>query len=218
MRDEFSGTGWRHRGMGGPKDRCMRGPKGGRGHGPDAMGMNRGMGEWEGHRGRFRGGRGGGGRFFDHGELRHVVLALLGEQPRHGYDIIRAIDERTGGAYSPSPGVIYPTLQLLEDVGHVVPASGDGTRNRYDITPAGRAFLDQNKELIADILARMVEAGRSRAQVSPIIMAAMDNLKSALRGGASSWSEAEAHDVAAAIDAAAERIRGRRKGTGPVSA
>src|SRR4051794_7318012 len=114
-----------------------RGPRGAHPHGSDGPGTADGSGTaaWpmadrEG-RGRFRGGRGGGGRFFDHGELRQVVLALLGEQPRHGYDIIRAIEQRTGGTYAPSPGVIYPTLQLLEDIGHVTPASPEGTRNLF---------------------------------------------------------------------------------------
>jgi DNA-binding PadR family transcriptional regulator len=192
----------------------MRGPKGERG--PEPRDLNsRPVGDSEGgHRGRFRGGRGGGGRFFDHGELRQVVLSLLGEQPRHGYDIIRAIEQRTGGVYCPSPGVIYPTLQLLEDVGHVVPAIADGTRNSYQITPAGRAFLDENTTLIGDIMSRMVRAGR-KAKGPPIIVAAMDNLKSALRSGHTDpWSEPEIRIVAAAIDAAANNIRSLRQDTG----
>jgi DNA-binding PadR family transcriptional regulator len=171
-----------------------------------------------GHRGRFRGGRGGGGRFFDHGELRQVVLALLGEQPRHGYDIIRAIEQRTGGVYCPSPGVIYPTLQLLEDVGHAVPVTAEGTRNSYQITPAGRAFLDENTTLIGDIMSRMVRAGR-KAQAPPVIVAAMDNLKSALRSsGTDPWSGPEVHTIAAAIDTAANHIRSLRQDTGINSA
>ena len=64
----------------------------------------------EGRRGRF-------GRFFGHGDLRFVLLAMLEEQARHGYDLIKALEERTGGAYRPSPGVVYPTLALLEDEG-----------------------------------------------------------------------------------------------------
>jgi DNA-binding PadR family transcriptional regulator len=166
----------------------------------------------DGHRGRFRGGRGGGGRFFDHGELRQVVLALLGEQPRHGYDVIRAIEQRTGGTYAPSPGVIYPTLQLLEDVGHVVPLVADGTRNRYQITPAGRAFLDDNNALIGDIMARMTRVGR-KALAPPAIVTAMDNLKSALRsGGDEPWTATEARHIAAAIEVAAHQIRSLRQG------
>lgn len=157
--------------------------------------------------GRFGGGRGGGGRFFDHGELRYVVLALIGEQPRHGYDIIRAIEQRTGGAYSPSPGVIYPTLQLLEDVGHAISAKIKTERNSYEITPEGRAFLDENGSLIKDILSRMDHVGRRHASASPVIVEAMDNLKSALRSGAETWSEADAREIAVAIETAADRIR-----------
>jgi len=178
----------------------------------ERLGKGRGSG-WHGRRGHFGGWRGGGGgRLFDHGELRHVVLALLGEQPRHGYDIIRAIEQRTGGAYAPSPGVIYPTLQLLEDVGHAVRATDDLGRNSYQITPEGRAFLDESSALIGDILSRMEKLGRAQASASPVIATAMDNLKSALRGGTDPWSELEARHVAAAIDAAAGQIRALRDG------
>jgi DNA-binding PadR family transcriptional regulator len=184
---------------------CMRGRRGEGGHG--------GRGGWGGHHGRFGGGRGGGGRFFDHGELRHVVLALLGEQPRHGYDIIRAIEQRTGGAYSPSPGVIYPTLQLLEDVGHAKQAKSKDDRNSYEITPEGRAFLAEHEARIKDILARMDQVGRLQRSASPAIMAAMDDLKSALRSGAETWTEADVQEIADAIEAAASRIRKLRDGS-----
>lgn len=193
--------------LAGPEFRLMRRHKGeGKGH----SGRH---GSRHGHRhgsfGRGFGGRGG-GRFFDHGELRHVVLALLAEQPRHGYDIIRAIDERTSGAYSPSPGVIYPTLQLLEDVGHAQPATGDDARNSYQITPAGRAFLKENSAMVGDIMSRMQSVGRSQASAFPAIVGAMDNLKSALRSGSEPWTETEARAVATAIDTAANSIRSVR--------
>ena len=196
---------------GDPEFRLMRRHKGeGKGHGGR-------HGSRHGHRhggfGRGFGGRGG-GRFFDHGELRHVVLALLAEQPRHGYDIIRAIDERTSGAYSPSPGVIYPTLQLLEDVGHAAPATGDDSRNSYQITPAGRAFLKENSTMVGDIMSRMQRVGRSQASAFPAIVGAMDNLKSALRSGTEPWTETEARGVAAAIDTAANSIRSLRGSSG----
>jgi len=138
------------------------------------------------------------------------VLALLGEQPRHGYDIIRAIEERTGGAYAPSPGVIYPTLQLLQDIGHVTQAQGDDARNVFSITPEGRAFIEQNEAVIGDIMARMNRAGRSHPRAFPAVVAAMDNLKSALRSGSEPWTETQARDVAAAIETAADRIRKAR--------
>jgi len=159
---------------------------------------------------RHGAGRGGNGRFFDYGELRHVVLALLDEQPRHGYDIIRAIDQRTGGAYCPSPGVIYPTLSLLEDVGHVRAETTEGARNRYQITPDGRAFLVENKPLIDTLLSRLRHVEPAQASASSAIVAAMDGLKSALRGAGEPWTADEAKTVAVAIDAAAQRIRALR--------
>lgn len=180
-----------------------------RGHGRGGHGRGGGHGGHHGRfgDGRFGGGRGGGGRFFEHGELRHVVLALLGEQPRHGYDIIRALEQRTGGAYSPSPGVIYPTLQLLEDVGHARQVKSKDDRNSYEITAEGRAFLDENAGRIADILARIDHAGRRHRSGAPAIMEAMDDLKSALRSGAETWTDADVGEIAEAIRDAASRIR-----------
>src|SRR5215470_19747201 len=75
-----------------------------------------------------RGGRGGLGRFFAHGDLRLVILSLIAEKPRHGYEIIKAIEDQVGGAYSPSPGVIYPTLTLLEELGYVTVQASDGAK------------------------------------------------------------------------------------------
>ena len=65
-------------------------------------------------------------RMFESGELRLVLLKLIAEQPRHGYDLIRAIEEMTGGEYAPSPGVVYPTLTLLQDMGLIEEAAGEG--------------------------------------------------------------------------------------------
>src|SRR3954467_15601285 len=94
-----------------------------------------------GHRahGRHRGGRIG--RFLEHGDLRFLVLALLAEQPRHGYELIKELEDRTGGAYRPSPGVIYPTLALLEDEGFIAPSAGDSARKLFEVTDAGREAL-----------------------------------------------------------------------------
>ncbi|MBX9846306.1 MAG: PadR family transcriptional regulator [Xanthobacteraceae bacterium] len=206
MRQRF----WDHEFDGDLGFRLMRRHRGeGKGRGEGRHGSRHGH-----RRGGFGRGFGGGGRFFDHGELRHVVLALLAEQPRHGYDIIRAIDQRTGGAYSPSPGVIYPTLQLLQDVGYAQPATGGDARNSYQITPEGRAFLDENSALIGDIMSRMQRLGRSQASAFPAIVDAMDNLKSALRSGTEPWTEAQARAVASAIDTAADSIRTLRNPPG----
>jgi len=100
-------------------------------------------------RGRWRG-----GRMFEQGDLRYVVLRLLEEKPRHGYEIIKALEERFGGAYAPSPGAVYPTLQLLEDQGYVRAVETDG-RKVYHITPEGDRFLDDNRDVLDEILDRV---------------------------------------------------------------
>src|SRR5208282_3455155 len=102
------------------------------------------------HGGRSRDGRGLGGRrgrVFDHGDLRLVVLQLIAEQPRHGYEIIKAIEDRVGGAYSPSPGVVYPTLTMLEELGHVTVAEQDG-KKLHTLTTLGRDYLDENRQAV----------------------------------------------------------------------
>ncbi len=160
--------------------------------------------------GRFgRGGRSGLGRFFAHGDLRLVVLHLIAERPRHGYEIIKAVEERVGGAYSPSPGVIYPTLTLLEDLGYVTVSASDGAKKLHEITAEGRAYLDANRPALDALLARMDEAGRVHGGgPAPQVLRAMENLKLALRLRLSRGplSEAQANAVAAALDAAATSV------------
>lgn len=97
-----------------------------------------------------------GKRRFDRGDLKFVILDLLSEGPRHGYDIIRALEERFHGLYSPSPGSVYPTLQLLEDQEYVTSDQQEGKRV-YTITDAGRAFLKERASTMDDIRARMAE-------------------------------------------------------------
>jgi DNA-binding PadR family transcriptional regulator len=95
-----------------------------------------------------------GGPRFGRGDLKYVMLDLLKEQPRHGYDIIRALEERSHGFYSPSPGSVYPTLQLLEDQGYVTGMEQDGKRV-FAITDAGRAFLAERSDVVDGIRERM---------------------------------------------------------------
>src|SRR5712691_1530926 len=105
------------------------------------------------HGGRRRS-RGGGrrhGRVFDHGDLRFVILQLIAESPRHGYEIIKAIEDKLGGAYSPSPGVVYPTLTLLEELGYATLSASEGSKKLYSITQEGVAYLDSNRETVAAI-------------------------------------------------------------------
>ncbi len=114
-----------------------------------------------------RGGPGGGrgfgddgdgriGRFLMQGDLRLLVLALIEKEPRHGYEIIKHIEDMTYGFYAPSPGVIYPTLTYLEEAGYVV-SEADGNKKRYVITDEGRAHLDENRSFAATILDRLSE-------------------------------------------------------------
>jgi DNA-binding PadR family transcriptional regulator len=101
-------------------------------------------------RGRWRG-----GRMFEQGDLRYVVLRLLEEKPRHGYEIIKALEERFGGSYAPSPGVVYPTLQLLEDLGYARIVPGVEGKKTYEITDEGRAYLAENRETVDSIFDRI---------------------------------------------------------------
>ena len=115
-------------------------------------------GKWRG--GPFGGGRGGpfgGGRVFDQGDLKYVILRLLDEKPRHGYEIIKEIEDRCGGMYSPSPGTIYPTLTMLEDLGYARAKPEESGKKIYEITDEGRAYLAENQPLIDDIFSRIAE-------------------------------------------------------------
>ncbi len=88
-----------------------------------------------------------------------VLLALLEEQPRHGYDLIREIEERTGGSYAPSPGVVYPTLTMLDEMGHIDEVKEEGARKRFAITDAGKAFLEEKREEVDALLERLAAIG-----------------------------------------------------------
>jgi DNA-binding PadR family transcriptional regulator len=111
-------------------------------------------------------GRGGNafriGRMLADGDLRLIVLTLLEEAPRHGYDIIKALEEKSSGFYSPSPGVVYPTLTFLEESGYAVSAN-DGNKKVYSITDAGRAHLDENRDLAETVMNGIDKIGRKLA-------------------------------------------------------
>jgi len=158
-------------------------------------------------RGRERGGRRS-GRLFDHGELRFVVLALIAEQPRHGYEIIKEIEDRVAGTYSPSPGVIYPTLIMLEELGHAEMAESDG-KKRYAITENGIAYLAANQTALDIALGRMQSVSTAHGGgPAPDIIRATENLKLALRlrQGRGPLSEEQIRVIAAALDAAAVAV------------
>src|SRR5688500_799851 len=105
------------------------------------------------HRGRM-------GRIFEQGDLKYVILRMLEEKPRHGYEIIKELEDRFSGAYSPSPGTVYPTLTMLEDLGYAKVTQDESGRKVYEITPEGSAYLAEHSttvDSIFDRIARFVE-------------------------------------------------------------
>jgi DNA-binding PadR family transcriptional regulator len=176
--------------------RC--GPRGGR-HGFG----RRGWGDSDEGRGRRR-------RIFDSNELRLVLLKLIADQPRHGYELIRAIEDLTGGFYVPSPGVVYPTLTMLQEMGQIEEApSSTGARKAFGVTPEGSEHLAARKQEVDALFARLAELAsvQQRTDGGPV-RRAMQNLRMVLinrleRGEAKSET---LHDMAAILDEAAQKI------------
>ncbi len=163
---------------------------------------------------RGRGGRHGGGRgrMFAPGELRLLLLLLLDEQDRHGYELIKAIEELAAGAYAPSPGVVYPTLALLVDEGMITEVPGEGARKAFTMADAGRAELAARLEEAKAVVQRLGDFGKAREQAegrgsSPPLRRAVANLMLALRQKAfGGVDEATTHQIADILDEAARRI------------
>ena len=189
-------------------------------------------------RGRFGGGFGGrhggfGGRFGEGGEdlmrarrmlaqgdLRLVALALMAEAPRHGYEIIKLLEEKTSDWYSPSSGIVYPTLTYLEEAGYVT-ASTEGSKKLYTITEEGRAYLESNRDLVDVVLDRLAALGErvnrwrrtargereDRGELPPLIQAAFDNLRGIVRKRLESDADTEASIAEVLTGAAADLQR-----------
>lgn len=159
-----------------------------------------------------RGGRGGrgGGRLFSHGGLRLVLLHLIAQQPRHGYELIKAIEESVNGTYSPSAGVVYPTLTLLEEMGYirVQENAGESQRKSYEITDTGREYLAENEDSVTELLARLATRRERSEDMPPQVMRALHNFKYAvhLRLGGEPLSTEQANAFAAILDAAAQQL------------
>lgn len=175
--------------------------------------FGRGFGEGFGRRFGARGPGGPGGprrrRMFDAGELKLVLLKLLEAQPRHGYDLIRAIEERTGGAYAPSPGTVYPTLTLLAEMGLADEIEEPGSRRKFAITDAGKAHLAGNQAATDAAFARLDALPGSGERPDPApIRRAMDNLATVLRHRlhADGLEKSTLLDIAGLIDEAAAKI------------
>lgn len=200
--------------------------------------------EFTGHRGHFPGlwaaprhgrhGHGGGrrghrdeggdggriGRMLAHGDLKLLALALIAEQPRHGYELIKLIEEKTSDSYSPSPGVIYPTLTFLEEAGYVASES-EGARKRYAITEEGRTYLEDNRDIADMVLKRLEAVGKRLAQrrramdrfatndsrLPPLVDAALDNLRAAAAKRLEADKDAET-SIVEILARAARDVRG----------
>ncbi|NJC09813.1 PadR family transcriptional regulator [Polymorphobacter fuscus] len=133
---------------------------------------------------------------------------MIAEAPRHGYDLIKAIEARSGGVYAPSPGMVYPTLTLIADEG-LVDEVADGSRKRFTVTDAGRAVIDAEAAVIADAMARLEALAKLRAPTDAApIRRAMRNLHSAVHGrlSADGVDREIQLQVAAILDEAAGRI------------
>lgn len=158
------------------------------------------------------GGPGGGrrGKRFDGEQLRLLVLGLLAEAPQHGYQLIRAFAEKSGGAYQPSPGVLYPLLTMLDEQELIVKAEGEtGARRQFSLTDTGRAEVEANKEAIAATFARLAALAEvaSRTDNAPV-RRAVHNLRSAImeRLGREGVDDQLGFEVAKIIDEATQRI------------
>jgi DNA-binding PadR family transcriptional regulator len=162
-------------------------------------------------------------RMLAQGDLRLVALALIAEAPRHGYEIIKLLEEKTADWYSPSPGIVYPTLTYLEEAGYVT-ASTEGAKKLYTITDEGRAYLEANRDLVDVVLERLAALGErvnrwrraaraargereDRQPLPPLVEAALAHLRATLGKRLESDADAEARlvEILARADAELQR-------------
>jgi DNA-binding PadR family transcriptional regulator len=147
-------------------------------------------------------------RMLAQGDLRLIALALIAQAPRHGYEIIKLVEEKTADWYSPSPGIVYPTLTYLEEAGYVT-ASAEGAKKLYAITDEGRAYLEANRDLVSVVLDRLTAFGERvsrwrrdergerdrRGALPPLVEATLDHLRTAVGKRLENDAEAEARLV-----------------------
>ena len=157
------------------------------------------------------------GRMLAQGDLRLLALALIAEQPRHGYEIIKVLEEKTSGWYAPSPGIVYPTLTYLEEANYVT-AQADGAKKLYTITGEGRAYLEENRAFVDAVLERLEAVGarvsarrdseggegRHGPRVPRLVRAALENLREVAAERLKGDADAEAKVVEVLARAAAE--------------
>jgi len=160
------------------------------------------------------------GRMLATGDLRLIALALIAEQPRHGYEIIKVLEDKTEGWYSPSPGIVYPTLTYLEEAGYVT-ASAEGSKKLYTITDEGSAYLSANREIVDAVLDRLSALGErvsrwrrhfrgergERGSLPPLTEATLAHLRETVSKRLEGDADAEAHLVEILARAEAEMQR-----------
>lgn len=177
-----------HFGQGSPDARFDGGerrPFGARGFGGHGRGFTGGERGPFGARSVGRDGRGFGGgareRMFESGELQLVILHLLAEEPSYGYQLIKTMEERLSGGYTPSPGVVYPTLTLLEEEGFTTGTTSESGKKIYTVTEEGKKHLEANRRRIEQVLGRLEQAGRGFERGrSPVLMRSFMNLRGAV--------------------------------------
>jgi DNA-binding PadR family transcriptional regulator len=162
-------------------------------------------------RGNWGGGRRGRAskRMFEGGELRLVLLKLIADEPRQGYELIKAIEEMTGGDYAPSPGIVYPTLTMLEYMGLIAEKKSKDSKKVYEATDEGRAHLEENSAEVEELIERLEGHGNHRRRGQrPEIGRAIGNLMTALRNRIAhdGWNEQLLDEVVDILDEAAQRI------------
>ena len=148
------------------------------------------------------------GRMFGQGDLRLVLLALIADKPSHGYDLIRTIEAKFGGAYAPSPGTVYPTLTLLEEQELIAAEAAPGGKKSYMATAKGQQFLADNIEHVKALMTRidiMAEA-KTGLPFPPSIMHAIQTLRHAILAKSGAWTEGEEARVNGILERAAREI------------
>ena len=190
--------GWR-------KHRC--GPEG-EGRGREGRGHGRGR---SGGPGMFGGHGGPGRRMFGPGDLRIVALALIEKEPRHGYDLIKAIEAMFGGAYAPSPGVVYPTLSMLADEGLIAGVEDGAGKRIFTLTDAGQAWLNENRTAVDGVMQRMALAARlvSGEQTPDVVKEALHTLRQAVIMKPGDWSDVETARVVESLMQAVREVSGQ---------
>jgi len=160
------------------------------------------------------------GRMLAQGDLRLIALSFIAEAPRHGYEIIKLVEEKTADWYSPSPGIVYPTLTYLEEAGYVT-ASTEGSKKLYAITDDGRAYLEANRDLVDAVIERLTALGErvsrwrrsargerdNGRELPPLVEATLTHLRETIGKRLEGDADAEAHLVEILARAAAELAR-----------